>query len=271
MFKPCNSNNAIRFVEFGIEFGGTIESEVISKLNNAEHDWQTDFPAKTILIDKSPTNVIGEVNSADQKPTGIQFSFLKPNGHAIQFVRIADSTVSLKFNRYSRWSIIRSKMYSVFSQVLDEIKQSDLKIESLSLAVRNVFLWDSDKKDEPEINELLSINPIAPFASINSGVDWLSSYHWIETNDKGNFLNHSRVEFENLPIDENIVDQIEFISIILERTFTYKSGPVSISSIMNENQYGFDNVFEDIHQKNKTTIRSLLSKEMAETIGLSDV
>ena len=270
MYVPYNLDNAITYVAFGWKFDNEFPQEFFDNISDVTHSWQHDLPAKTLLFKPGILARNSEELAKDHTIVGIEYSFQKPDGVPELSLQILNSHIELRFNNYTRWTKIQSKMHQILMEVLMFInKNSESVVESSNLVIQNKFFCTGKNNSNCDLRKLLKSNFIESIGYAYTSANWDSTIDWTEENKMGKLNSKLNVKsiFNENDNKENLLKRM--VEINVDQIFRFKNDSLPIKKFLEQNGKLMLDNFEKMHQLNKKLILSLITDKMANTIGLS--
>jgi uncharacterized protein (TIGR04255 family) len=271
-YSPINSAHAIVEVVMFVQFVPDFGESTIRKLVGVEHDLKDELP-KVNPIQKFAFSMFPEHGSqiVQQQPIGIEMQSIGRDGSLEWMLRTTENTIAVHCLDYSRWDKVWQQAKGYLDKTFRHLEGSESFIASVGLKYIDRFLYD----EEPEQASLSTLfrpdtNLVFKRAFL-SGPLWHCHSGWFEDlNVRGGmkYLNQLNIDatltniYGNrrlvITVDHNAVAQVP-------------QDKSSLSIVMKKNGSEgllLDEIMGELHQRNKTMMSELLSKQMAKRINL---
>lgn len=269
MFEPINTAHAISEVVVYLQFSKDLKAELPS-LMNLKATLKDRYPAQidTFSMAVEVNDTQGQLSASQPGVSGFRLSRHGPDGRPDWLIQIGGPSISIHCLEYSRWNSVWSEMRDVLKRIFDELGSGRDYISSIGLKYVDRFIW----QDEPgnyDIAALLSNeSPYLHDKALDAGERWHCNSGWFEDYS-------SECEILNqLNIDSGIgmVESGNSIIVTIDHAQTLRAkGSSSLSRFaedINAEDARMHLLVEELHQRNKATLGSLLRDAMARRISL---
>lgn len=264
-FDAKSGEHAIVEVVFGFQISRPWHPAEIEKLAQSHDRWKADLPR--LARHEIQQFVIGE--GAPQAITlpggpGISFERIKPNGDLAWRLRCEGNSIFVNCLDYSRWQSAWATASSYIRAVLETVGAEKVSVSGAMLQYIDAFDWTADPKGY-DIFQLLDVeSQYVPRAAGGYGLAWHLHQGWfVPVNEPvpGRIL--QKVHFDALPQNETGQPTVR-LDTLLRSDF---NGRISAQSFFDEKS-ALEEMFIDMHGRNKQLLSSFLTKSVCKKIGL---
>lgn len=265
-FEPNKDHHAIVEVVFGIRLARNVSAKEIEALIEAHPKFKEDFPRlnRTQIIQFA----IGDgppPKNMPQPTAGVSFDAMKRDGTLDWRLRIDDNMIFVNCLSYTRWSEIWEKVRQYFTVAGEFAVGSDNSVVGFVLQYIDVFRWTSEI-DTYSIGEFLDReSKHLPASIFECGPLWHLHQGWYRPSEPpldGRLLEriHLDAVFEDKQVP--IVKADTFLQLELLKSHTW-------ASIFHDDDSFGTVAYRMLHEVNKEMLRSILTQEMSEKVGLN--
>lgn len=261
--EPIREPNAVDQCVFALQFSRELNEAETTKLQILKSDLEDQLPQHNDITVAGFELGAGEVRQHAEKIAGIRmFSENKDCPHRIVSNRpdwqleVASNHLKIYSLNYEGWTPVLSKALEYIVAVKSALEVTDLITERIILQVNDIFLFDGDEAEYQQGD--LFRDDSAFLTKHSSGMGWLWHVHqgWFEECQNSRLLHvlnigtRSDASKPHLTIIEHVMQL---------------HGAWPLNTIESES---LQTVFGELHNKNKSIIRDLLSPSVLKRIGL---
>jgi uncharacterized protein (TIGR04255 family) len=265
-FKPKNERHAIHEVVFVLTFDHPFTADQIEIFSSNHDRWKADLPRKQRNPYFQVSVVEGVAREAAAAVTsGVMFDAVKRDGSLDWRLRVEDDWIGVNCLSYTRWEEVWPRARTLLLEASETLGIAENPLTKVTLEYIDIFEWEGDLAGY-EVAQLLRKSECVPSTLLrHTDPLWHLHLGWFER--------------ESLPADGRLLNRIHLDAIQQEKTYLVKidnvlrvdmERPVAGPDIIFEGETPFvDLVFEDLHIRNKSTLSSFITKELADRIGLN--
>jgi uncharacterized protein (TIGR04255 family) len=263
-FKPANADHALTNIEFLVEFDRPLQTEQLCSLIMAPQSlatlpWFDLLPAVTGL----PPMLVKSANgSVEPSGPGVQFAYLLPNGSPVWSMKIIADEIRIECSQYTRWDKVWKYALNLFQNADAYLRAQNPNplIDRVTLQVTDRFV---DAPSGYDAKELLRTSGRLGTVPFESGDLWHVFSGWFDINQWGRVLNNLNVQAtgQPSPIPMQPESSPYAVSIIhMQRAL--------LSSPVAGDFKTIHGIMENLHQRNKDALLSIITDEQAKCIKL---
>ncbi len=272
-FAPRNKNNAIAEVAFVISLAGKPDVHLIEKFSESHaSEWSEEFPIKDEVrgqkLQLGPDMSVGP-QILESTLDGALFRTLQRDGSLDWQVAIEGSLLKVNCGSYSRWANVWPTARGYLNRLCKQFVSSSTPVTSVALQYVDEFVWTSseDTYDATTLFKRESEYFLPRMCS--AGHLWHLHLGWFEKHNlpaEGRRLERVHIDaIEEAPI-KRLATRID---ITLRHDFSKRlNDQVQLFGTRSEGV--LDKMFETMHVRNKEMMKSLMTSQMADRIGLND-
>ena len=264
-FEPKSDNHAIVEVVFGVAFARQFSTREVEAFANTHAEWKADLPR----VNRSQTVefVVGGVPLPPQVPvpasTGVMFDRVKPDGNIAWRLAVENQNINVHCLEYDRWNEIWPKVSAYIEKASLSFAQNN-HIVGVLLQYIDVFDWRGPSEGYDLGTLLNSDSALVPSDLMKRGDLWHLHQGWFT---KDGLPSPGRL-LERLHMD-GVQDQTTTPLVKIDSYMQLQmSQRMPVDQFFGEGELG-PTIFNSLHDRNKTLVKSVLAPEMADRIGLS--
>ena len=261
-FVARKKDHAIVEVVFGFQLSRPWHDTEIEKLVRGHDRWKDKLPRLT-----QTQTIFGDVvpQPVTLSPVlGVSFERIKPDGEPAWRLRCEGHSLFVNCLEYTRWKDVWDTASGYMRGVFEAVGAEDMSVEGVFLQYINVFDWVACPK-EYDIIQLLDVDSeYFPGAIKNYDAAWhlhQGSFVPVSFPMFGNIL--QKIHFDALREDKAGQPAIRLDTFL---RFDFNDC-VSAGVFLEENSQ-LEEVFGDLHRRNKRLLQNLLTGSVCKNIGL---
>jgi len=271
-FAPRHDNHAIAEVAFIVTLAQRPENEQMSRFAASyEAEWKEELPIKdeitgqVLRFGNLPPNV-PQVEQASLE--GVNFRTLQRDGSLDWQVTVDGQSIRAHCGSYSRWANVWPTAYSYLERATSSFVSPQNPITSFGLQYIDEFVWDGDLGDYDAALLFDAASQHVLSHMTRSGPMWHLHQGWFE---------HEGLVTEGRRLEKIHIDaiqqkgQTDRYPTRIDTTLRH-----DLSDLISDIALAFGGeesiswrVFDAMHVRNKELLKSVLTEEMAERIGLN--
>lgn len=255
---PFAGAHAVQSAAFALEWPVELNEAEITAIAGAHEKFKPSLPVVSPLQTLTFQMVGGQAGAASSVPGGFLFS--RPGGPTSPVSRALEvqrNRLVGQVNDYTRWAPVWNEVKSWFAAVAPCL--GNRLITHVGLQYNDVFHW----RDTPESLDLKTVfrvgSPLLPANVFDLKGLWHSHHGYFV--DRQAPVKHILLENVNVNVVEELGQRSIVISTVHKAEVNIWSWETLAASI--------DSLMDDLHQRNKANLGSLLSEEAASKISLS--
>ena len=264
-FEPINENHSILEVTLAVQVMPEFTAEEIQVIESAHDQWKDHLPEVSNWQIFS-VQISSDETSRNEPPLPVSFIRNSSDGYLEWELSIQFDMIVIRCLSYTRWNEIWGKTRKLFGKVCDSLNGKPHNINSISLQYTDLFTW-TGSNDEYKISDVLDKNSVnIPSGIFNHGPRWHLHQGWIteqETPISGEILRRMHIS----GFQKNAKCLVKFES--LEKFMIANSDSLNIKHAFSENSNEVDQIFEELHELNKSSLRDYLHSELQHKIKLN--
>lgn len=258
MANPINRNNAIESSCFALVFQRPFNKHELQSLTRLEKELQGELPCYQ-PINSIRVQMLGDGKTEQTlEVSGALLQRFQPNGKPSWEIKVEHNTIEVSCFSYDEWSNVWQKVKMYLLETIKGVENDNNKVILCVLKIINKFSEDLSSYD---VKNVFSIT--TPYLTKNvfdktNCKLWHVFQGWFEE------ANENRAYLTNLNLitsEENGVI-VTTIDHMIQRQFS--KNPQVTSDLRGM----LDEIFSDLHDKNKILLQSLLSDPCIQKIGL---
>ncbi|UYN98337.1 MAG: TIGR04255 family protein [Devosia sp.] len=269
MFKSANSEHAVSGVTFQVVFSAPLPPDVVNLVQNNHRNFKSELPAlnggQTMSVEVTPQGPV-----IHHLP-GVEFSFLRPDGTPAWSLRVSGSEIAVDCRRYTRWVAVSGQAYMLLARLCSLLVGAgfgDLQVSGLVLLVRDDFFWHADEQMY-DLRALLQPSDILADFAFQSGPVWHSHVAWFEDRQAPvSTLVHLNVDGLTATPETAQRGAAAQVAITNFQNMRYRT-PRQISWLGANYNEALVSGMENMHIRNKSLLKKLLTPAIASGIGLT--
>lgn len=261
-FDPAGGRHAVIEAVFGIRLDTPPSKDEVNQIFALHEELKGDLP-KASRPEGIFLFVGGQPPGDPPFAAHLSFESFKKDGSHEWRLRVEDNAILVNCLTYTRWKEISEKSLIYIRKISSVLAQRDRSISNIFLQYLDRFNW-SKTLDEYDLNLLLAKNCkyVGDFA-FEVGPTWHSHQGWFEYSDQpanGRTLNRT-----------NVTAKVEngLANVLIDHYLQFESAEnLNFGETVKEGG-AIEVIFEALHQRNKSVLADLLTKETAAKIELS--
>jgi len=261
--EPIREPNAVDQCVFALQFSREFNEAEIAKLQSLKNDLGDQLPQNNDITVAGFELGVGEVRQHAEKVAGVRLlSESKDCPHktipnrADWQLEVASNHLRIHSFNYDGWASVVSKALEYVFAVKSALAETGLDVERIILQVNDIFLFDGEEAEYQQSD--LFKDDSAFLTKYSSGIGWLWHVNqgWFEQCQDSRLLHVLNIrtlknaEKPHLTVIEHVMQL---------------HGVWSLDALGRED---LQTAFDELHNKNKSIVRDLLSSTVLERIGL---
>jgi uncharacterized protein (TIGR04255 family) len=263
-FQPKNPDHAIAAVAFTLSFRTALNEAAIAKAREIEPSVKDFLPGLTSLGELPAAIALTGAQSL-RFPRGIIFQRVKPDATPSWLLTAQQNFIAAECSEYTRWEDTWGRVRTWLRDLYTLVKDSDHLLHSVGLQYKDQF--SATKPLDSDVLQKIFQRDTCylPDRTFQNNELWHVNQGWYQPMDKpmsGRQLNVINITTQD--VNDVIILNIDHLL-----RYEMDDGDPPLFA----NQVGsalIDIVMEDMHARNKSFLRRLLSAEMAKRIKLDD-
>jgi hypothetical protein len=263
-FRPAGSDHAIVANSFAIALDAPVSDSLITSLKTRGAPWSDMLPATRDAANVE-LNIQSDGSPQIRRRSGVEHSFLKPDGNATWSLKIAGQEITVDCNLYTRWNKVWGQANVFLNQGMQLVAgQGPNRVTTFAMTVTDSFVTDTYSENAAAIFQ--SSSPL--LASNLSAFDTLWHQHvgWLQADDDGELLQNLNIDV--LPLDANDKSAGKQVNIFHLQRLTM-SPQLVLSDASQANTDRLNGVASRMHRRNKEALAGLLSADVQSKIKLN--
>lgn len=262
-FEPAGISHAITEVVFGLAFERPFAPEEIVAVLNAQDKFKDRLPGVNRM---SSFPIFIQGHQIGDQNAGIAFDRYNSAGGLEQRLRIEGNAIHVNSLTYSRWDEVSRDALALISECMSIAIQSKNHVKGVLLQYVDLFQWNGDI-EEYSLSELFNKkSSFYPGSIFGKGPFWHLHQGWFRTKSlptKGKML-------ERLTTDGVLNEQGQpLVKIDCYLGLDIDTGAASNDlSLKRGDEISVIDLFDYLHEQNKIIVKSCLTDEMNNRIGL---
>jgi uncharacterized protein (TIGR04255 family) len=269
-FEPINSDHAIQSCQFGFALSRAVKHTTLQSIFEAHPHWMQLLPAISMgNASEFEAEAVTPLSPTRSKQ-GLLSAYLQPNGSADWQFRIFHNQVDVICSRYTRWDHVWSQAKQLFGYALGGIQKNEKDLRVVSVGLRVVDHFSTG--ESYNLSELFKPNDLLPKSVYGSKRMWHCHLGWFDDPAESSNLSHINFDALHQTIVSGPGDEMERTIIQIVHTLQYRltadASDVTEWLVTADVIRKIERAMSDHHASNKSLLRALLHKSMADRIGL---
>ncbi len=278
LFSPINKAHAIVEVIMYVRFISDFDDKAIKQFLELEYELKEDLP-KCTHMQRYETTVHIEQGDAQNPPVaekkvsvgGIELESIKKDGSKEWMLRIARNTVAVHCFDYSTWPNIWAAGKRFLTKSLEKIDIVNNVVSATGLIYRDRFLYEGIEEHYDPANLFDTDTDMIFKHAFSAGMRWHCHTGWFDPISATNntCLNQLNIDaaYGNIEKKQKHITTIEH-NIVIHFPELVQGELTSLTGNSSSEYSELDDIFTQLHSKNKEMLKKLLTRKMADRISL---
>lgn len=269
-YSPINEAHAIVEVVMFVEFAPPFGESTVRKLINIEHDLKEDLPgAKPVEFSVFSFGPDRGVQMARPRTIGVELQRVRPDGSLEWMLRTTENAISVHCLDYSRWNNIWARAKGYLDKAFRHLEGSDSFIASVGLKYIDRFVCNGDPEQSRLQDLFRKETDLICKRAFSTGPLWHCHSGWFEDLRISKGLNQLNLDaaLTNIKGHRKLVITVDHNAVA---QIPQENSSLSLLKGTNgSDDFSFDAIMEELHERNNAVMAELLSEQMARRINLT--